>query len=389
MGVLNVTPDSFSDGGRYFDSAAAVAHAKEIEKDGADIIDIGAASTAPGAPMIKSDEEIARLAPVLDAVVQNVKVPVSVDTVSPETAEYALKHGAAIVNDVSSIFSPEMAAVVKKYDAGWIITCGGSSDVSKVGKRDIVGEMRSFFGSMLSAARLCGIPEKNICLDIGIGFGKSRAEDAILLDRIEAVRTGGCMVLVGASRKRFIGELTGESEPQKRDYGTVAAHTAAIASGADIIRAHNVYAAVQGARTADAVCRRQQASTGQDKIIIDNLKIFAFHGVNAEEKQLGQDFVIDLEVSADISAACDTDDINSTVNYASLVKCIRRTLTEDKYNLIEKAAQQISCAVFAEFPSISRLKLTLKKPDAPIKADFGFVAVQLERSRNSRKESEI
>ncbi|MCR5484243.1 MAG: dihydropteroate synthase [Clostridiales bacterium] len=382
MGILNVTPDSFSDGGKYFSPESAVSHAVSMQNTGADIIDVGAMSTRPGAEIISPEEEISRLRGVLPLLSKEISVPISADTYNVETARYALEHGAAIINDVSGKFDPEMAKLIKEYGAGWVIVHGGDSNAESSCTKDIIGSVNSFFKSAVSAAEMCGIDKKSICLDVGIGFGKSRDDDAYLLGDLKKINTLGCALLVGASRKRFIGEVTGESEPSKRDAGTVAAHTLAIAGGADIIRAHDVFSAVGGALTADRIVRYRKTDDEQtDRIIIEGLKIFAYHGVNPEEKTDGQNFILDIYADAAVRKACYSDDLGDTVNYAKIIKTVKRAMTENKYDLIEKAAQKVSDAVFDEFPAIRKLRITLKKPEAPINADFGFVAAEIVRER--------
>jgi len=382
MGVLNVTPDSFSDGGQYLLPDDAVRQAEKIQSEGADIIDVGAMSTAPGREAVAPDEEISRLMPVLPALIKRLHIPVSVDTVYPETARFALQNGAAIINDVQRRFQPATAATVSEFNAGYIVTHGGSSNVTKTEKRDIINEVSGFFADILNAARLCGLDTQSICLDPGIGFGKSRGEDALLLRRLSDVKPSGTALLVGASRKRVIGELSGESDPSKRDFGTVAAHTAAIAGGADIIRAHNVPAAVQGARVADALYRRGQAAfTGRDKILIKGLNVFAFHGVNLEEKQDGQNFLLDIEALADLSVPCATDSVDDTISYSRIIKSAVRIFTAQKYDLIERAASALADGLLCEYPRIDSIKITVKKPDAPVKSVFDFVGTEITRAR--------
>lgn len=384
MGILNITPDSFSDGGLYADSDVAVDSALQMQSDGADIIDIGAMSTAPGRVHITPQEEITRLEPVLTRLKGRLNVPVSVDTIYPDTARFALQSGAAIINDVSGVFNPAMAAVVKDYGAGWIVTHGGSSNVTQTTERDILGEVSAFFADVLNAAETCGIDRQSLCLDPGIGFGKSRAEDALLLYALSKVRQTGVALLVGASRKRIIGEASGEPDPARRDYGTVAAHTAAVAGGADILRAHSVPAAVQGARVADAVFRRGDeaySAVGQDKIIIRDLHVFAFHGVNDAEKRDGQSFMLDIELYADLSAPRKTDSVADTVSYSQVIKSAVRIFTAHKYNLIERAAEVLADGLLDEFAALQKITLTVKKPDAPMKAEFGFVGFELTKER--------
>lgn len=382
MGVLNVTPDSFSDGGHHLLPDDAARQAEKMQAEGADIIDVGAMSTAPGREAISPDEEISRLVPALPELLKRLKIPVSVDTVYPETARFALQNGAAVINDVSGVFNPATAAIVKEFEAGYIVTHGGSSNVTKTDKRDIIGEVSGFFAGVLNAAELCGLDTQSVCLDPGIGFGKSREEDALLLRRLSGVKPLGTSLLVGASRKRIIGEASGEGDPSKRDFGTVAAHTAAIAGGADIIRAHNVFAAVQGARVADAIYRSGKVSAvGKDKIVIKGLNVFAFHGVNPEEKRDGQNYLLDIEICADLSAPCETDSVDDTVSYSQVIKSAVRIFTAQKYDLIERAASELADGLLDEYPRIDSLKITVKKPDAPIKSVFEFVGTEITRAR--------
>jgi len=392
MGILNVTPDSFSDGGRYASAESAAKHALEMRDAGADIIDVGACSTAPGSVPVTGEEERRRLLPVLRAL-SGLGVPVSVDTYDPETAAAALESGAAIINDVSGALNPAMAAVIAKHNAGWIITHGGSADAEPDGQTPVLKRIGDFFRAALRFADACGIPRESICLDPGVGFGKTRAEDLTVLRETALCKAyaGGCALLAGASRKRVIGEATGESDPQKRDPGTAAAHTIAIAGGADIIRVHDVRGAVQAAKTADAICRADKTPTEKrsppakhgspDKLVIRDLKVFAYHGVNAEEKEHGQTFALDLDITAESGRACLTDDLNDTVSYAKIMKSVTRSMTAQAFDLIERAAQQVTNDLLAEYPSIQEIRLLLKKPDAPVKADFGYAGIEITRTR--------
>lgn len=257
MGVLNVTPDSFSDGGRYTKPEAAVARALEMQTLGADILDIGAQSTRPGAQLISLQEEIERLTGVLDALRGKLRIPISVDTSSPEVAVLALNNGASIINDVSGTVNPAMAAVVQSAGAGWVImhNVGGAATVHITYEAGILRSVRGFFEKALLQTALLGIDPSCICLDPGIGFGKSHQDNLELLRYINAVKFEEIALLVGASRKRVVGTATLEEDAAKREPGTVAAHTAAIAGGADIIRVHDVCRGLQGARMADALFR--------------------------------------------------------------------------------------------------------------------------------------
>lgn len=247
MGILNVTPDSFSDGGRFFSSDAATAHAKQMLCDGADIIDIGAMSTRPGSIPVSPEEEIERLAPVLCEITKIPDIILSVDTVNPPVAEFALAHGADIINDVSGFFNENMAAVVKKYNAGWIVTHTGNVPAGVVLEYPdgVVASVNSFFDEMLEKCEKFGIGKKNICLDPGFGFAKTVEDNVNLLKNLEKLIRPDIAFLTGLSRKRFIGALTNVENADERVVGTLAADIIALMKGSDIIRVHDVKEAAE------------------------------------------------------------------------------------------------------------------------------------------------
>lgn len=244
MGIVNITPDSFSDGGDNFSTENAVNTAIEMEKQGADILDFGAQSTRPGYTLISDKEEWKRLKPVLEAVHGRISIPVSVDTFYPFVAENALNSGADIINDVSGILSPEMAEIIQKHGAGWVIMHNGSGGLAEVAE---------FFKKAIHELDSFGVNKNQICFDMGIGFGKTRAQDMELIANIEKYKPCGYPMLLGTSRKRVIKEGSGQELPKERIYGNIAADTAAIFSGADIIRLHDVEHEKQGIYMADAL----------------------------------------------------------------------------------------------------------------------------------------
>ncbi len=259
MGILNYTPDSFSDGGLYNTPEKAVAHAIEMQSQGADIIDIGGNSTRPDAVILSAREEKERISSVIEKICGSVDAAVSVDTFYPLCAKAALEAGAGIINDVSGVFNPEIAALCKEYGAGYVVMhnpCGSS--VFAEYDNGVVNEVRKFFIDSLTLAGECGLPKNQLCLDAGFGFGKNCEDNLKLLKDTQWLKFKGVALLAAASRKRFIGVASGVEESERRDYGTVAAHTAAIAGGADIIRVHNVAAGVQCARVADAIYRKSE-----------------------------------------------------------------------------------------------------------------------------------
>jgi dihydropteroate synthase len=251
MGVLNVTPDSFSDGGRFLDPTVAVAHAAEMAKQGADILDIGAESTRPyGDPVPVSEvDEKARLAPVVPAVVK-LGLPVSIDTIKASIAAWAIDQGAAIVNDVWGLQGdPDMAPLVAKHRLPVIVMHNRDAADPAI---DIVADVIAFFTRSLEVAARAGVVRENIVLDPGIGFGKTPEQSIICLARVAEFRRFGLPLLVGASRKRFINSVT-PSPPDERIGGSIAAHLLAVQTGAAIVRAHDVAETVQALRVSAAI----------------------------------------------------------------------------------------------------------------------------------------
>jgi dihydropteroate synthase len=251
MGILNVTPDSFSDGGRFIDPKAAIAHAEAMVEQGADILDIGAESTRPygGAKPITADEELSRLAPVLPAVAKP-GVPVSIDTIKANVAAWALDHGATIVNDVWGLQrDPDMAPLIAERGVPVIVMHNRDSADESI---DIVADVVAFFTRSLAIAESAGIAREKIILDPGIGFGKTPEQSIICIAKLSKFRRFGLPLLVGASRKRFINSVT-PSAPDDRIGGSIASHLIAVENGAAIIRAHDVKETVQALRIAAAI----------------------------------------------------------------------------------------------------------------------------------------
>ena len=253
MGVLNVTPDSFSDGGRFLDPPTAIAHARRLVAEGADILDVGAESTRPygGAVRVPLDEERQRLDPVLPAVIA-LGIPVSIDTLKAAVAAWALEAGAAIVNDVWGLQrDPDMARVVAEHGAPVIIMHNRETADPAI---DIIADVTSYFERSLDIAGRAGIARGRIVLDPGIGFGKTPEQSLICIARLDAFRSFGLPLLVGASRKRFI-DAVAPAEPAERLGGSLAAHLKAVENGAAIVRVHDVAPTVQALAVAAAIRR--------------------------------------------------------------------------------------------------------------------------------------
>jgi len=259
VGVLNATPDSFSDGGRHLDPGRAAAAACEMVAAGATALDLGAESTRPGAAPVPADEELRRLIPVLDAVRAAVRVPLSVDTTKAAVARAALDRGADVVNDVSAgRFDPELLALCAREGVPVVLMhMQGTPATMQRAPRydDVVDEVRAFLAARAADAEAAGVRHDAIVLDPGIGFGKTVEHNCRLLARLDALAAVGYPVLVGVSRKGFIGQLVGGRRPEERLHGTVAALALAVAGGASLLRVHDVAAARDAVAVSRAIVR--------------------------------------------------------------------------------------------------------------------------------------
>jgi dihydropteroate synthase len=256
MGIVNVTPDSFSDGGRFFDAAAAIEHGLTLVAQGAEILDIGGESTRPGAEPVDEAEELRRVLPVVEALVGRVKIPLSIDTTKPAIARAALQAGASIVNDVAANrMDHEMWRVAAEFGAGYVcMHAPGATPLMPAEPvyGDVVRDVSVFFDDRLRRLGACGIAPEQVVLDVGIGFGKTPRHNLQLLANLRSFAKWGRPLLVGVSRKSFIGTLLG-GEPNQRLPASLACATLAVESGAHIIRAHDVFETVQAVRMAGAV----------------------------------------------------------------------------------------------------------------------------------------
>jgi dihydropteroate synthase len=263
MGVLNVTPDSFSDGGRHAGFAAAVPRGVAMAEEGAGIIDVGGESTRPGATAVGVQEELERVIPVIEALAQRVAVPISVDTSKPEVMRAAIAAGAAMVNDVRALGAPgALDAVAGTGAAVCLMHMRGEPRTMQQAPeyRDVVGEVRDFLAARVSACGVAGIATTRLCIDPGIGFGKRPEHNMALLAALDQLAAPGIPVLVGVSRKSLVGMITGRAAGD-RLAGSVALAALAVMRGAAIVRAHDVAATVDAVKVASALRR---AAAGGD-----------------------------------------------------------------------------------------------------------------------------
>ena len=259
MGILNVTPDSFSDGGEFARTSSALIQAQKMIKNGADIIDIGGQSTRPGAEQISLAEELKRVIPIIQAIRQQANIPISIDTTSAEVARSAIEAGADLINDISGgTYDRNMFVTAAQLEVPIILmhikgTPQTMQSLTNYG--DLITEIKTFLEQQISKAIAFGIPQSNIIIDPGIGFAKNTAQNIQLIQQLSQFKTLNAPILIGVSRKSFIGKITGRDNPKDRIWGTAAACCGAIANGTDIIRVHDVAQMHDVAKVADTIWR--------------------------------------------------------------------------------------------------------------------------------------
>ena len=259
MGIVNVTPDSFSDGGDHFDADAAVAHGRRLVDEGADLLDVGGESTRPGAADVPLDDELARVIPVIERLARDTSVPISIDTCKPEVMRAAVAAGAGLINDVRGLRRDGALDAAASLGVPVVLMhmLGEPRSMQDDPRYDdVVADVHRFLAERIFAAEMAGIDKKRIVIDPGFGFGKTRDHNLQLLARFERFTDLGVPVLAGLSRKRTIGDLTGREAPAERVSGSVAAHLIAVQRGASIVRVHDVAATVDALKVWDAVAKQ-------------------------------------------------------------------------------------------------------------------------------------
>ncbi len=258
MGILNVTPDSFSDGGEFLDVSRAVEHGVRMAEEGAAIIDIGGESSRPGSQIVSVAEQLRRVVPVIEGLAEKIDVPISIDAYDAEVARAALEAGASIVNDITALSDERMGQLAAERDVPVVLMhMQGTPATMQVEPKyeDVVGEVLEFLLARAKRAEKFGIAKEKIFIDPGIGFGKRREHNLALLRDIDKFVQTGYRVLVGVSRKRFIGALTGKDNPAERVFGTAATVALCAAAGVSIVRVHDVAEMVDVVKVAGAIAR--------------------------------------------------------------------------------------------------------------------------------------
>ncbi|WP_425843860.1 dihydropteroate synthase [Agrococcus sp. TSP3-2-1] len=393
-GILNVTPDSFSDGGRYVDPGAAIAHARRLRAQGADVIDIGGESTRPGADPIDPAEELARILPVVEELVRE-GTRVSVDTIHASTARAVIAAGAEIVNDVTAGMHDEgMLDAVAEGGARIVLMHSRGIDVTQdTHYDDVVGEVADHLSSRIDAAVEAGIERDRIIVDPGFGFSKEPRDNWRLLAGLYFIARLQLPVLVGTSRKRFLGALLPDgADAAERDAATAATSLLAAQGGAAAVRVHDVASTVSALRALksmqDAAGGSQPTRHGEphelvhraSRISLRGIRARGHHGVLPEERRDGQEFVVDVDLELDLAAAVASDDVRRTVHYGELAERVAAAVSSDPVDLIETLADRIA-RVCLDDERVQRASVTVHKPNAPIAVPFADVAVSLARWR--------
>jgi dihydropteroate synthase len=392
MGVLNITPDSFSDGGLHLDPVVAIARGRALVQQGASIVDVGGESTRPGAEPVSPETEQRRVLPVIEALAAD-GITVSIDTLHAETALAAVAAGARFVNDVSGgLHDPQMLETVAQLSAehGTRFIIGHWRGVPDPGHirsdyADVVSEVRAALAERALQAIAAGVAPHHIVLDPGLGFDKTAEQGWQLLTHLDQLTSLGHPVLIGASRKRMIGEALealddAPGEAVNRDLATAAVSALVAREGAWGVRVHDVSSTAAALAVARAWGAAGATTGASDRITLTGLEVFAHHGYFAFEREQGQRFVIDAEVDVDLRAAAAGDELAQTVNYAELAGAILEAAANDPVDLIETLAERVA-RVALGFAAVQRARITVHKPDAPIDATFGDVSVTIERGR--------
>lgn len=402
MGIVNVTPDSFSDGGDHADTDSAVRHGLALLDQGADILDVGGESTRPGSTRPSEAEELARVVPVVAELSARGAI-VSVDTMRASVAAASAEAGARIINDVSGgLADPGMHAAVAGTDLAYVVMHWrghGDRMHERAHYTDVVAEVRDEVATQVDRALAAGIGPERLIIDPGIGFATTRVHDWELLRHVDEFAALGYPVLIGASRKRFLGDLLahdGDPRPPKSRDAATAAVTAWIAQRHIwAVRTHEVRAqrdviAVMHALTgegepfptpeAGAAALMAVFPPGLDRITLTGIVATGYHGVFPHEKRDGQKFGVDVTLGLDLSDAASTDDLAATVDYGVVAQQVCEVIEGEPYDLIESLAQRIADTCL-DHDRVEAVDVTVHKPQAPIAVPFTDTTVRITRTR--------
>lgn len=378
MGVLNVTPDSFSDGGKYRDAPAAVRRGLQMARQGAAIIDVGGESTRPGSKPVSAAEEKKRVIPVirgLHAALKKEKLGalISIDTSKTDVSHAALEAGAHIVNDVTGFANPLMRAVVGKAAAGAVV-CHMQGTPASMQQNphygDVVSEVKSFLLAQAAAVKKSGA--SGVMIDPGIGFGKTLEHNLALLRHLDEFSGLGYPLCVGVSRKRFIGTLTAEPAASNRLEGTLAAVTACVLNGADVLRVHDV---AECRKALDvAVAMKSNPQTAPDEIRVQGIVLDARVGILPKEKKARQPVVANVVAYLDLSTAASSNEVKDTLDYRRIVRIAEKAASSRHWPLLEALAE--SMAEQLKAAGARRVVVQLTKPDA---LQNGVPSIAIER----------
>ncbi|MBX6350305.1 MAG: dihydropteroate synthase [Clostridia bacterium] len=382
MGVLNVTPDSFSDGGRYLDPDRAVAHALRMVEEGADLIDVGGESTAPGREPVPAPEELRRVVPVVErlAALLPPSIPISVDTYKAEVARAAVAAGATVVNDVTGLRrDPEMAAAIAELGATAILVHSGEPRAGE----DPAEFVASGLARLVEEAEAAGIRRDRIWVDPGFGFGKGAQVNLALTRHLSALLRLGRPIVYGASRKRTVGLVSGLG-PEERDAPSLAFAAVAALRGADVVRTHEVRTTVRFLRALDAIARGFPEPFA-DVVHIAGMAFRGRHGAYRWEREREQPFVVDVTLFGDWRKAAVPDDLGRAVDYTAVHREAERVVGEvvargPHRDLLETLADRIARALLRRF-DVERAWVRVHKPEAAFPGPVHDVAVEVVRGR--------
>lgn len=379
IGILNVTPDSFSDGGRHGGVADAVAAGRALAEAGARIVDVGGESTRPGAAPVGADEERRRVLPVIEALAGPDGPVISVDTRRAEVARDALAAGAHMVNDVAGLRDAAMRRVCGEAGVPVIVMhMQGEPRTMQDDPRyeDVVAEVEAFLHERAGEAEAEGVP--SVVVDPGIGFGKTVPHNLALLRALPRLVALGRPVLVGASRKGVVGALGSEPAPERRDPGSIALHLDAARRGAALVRVHDVAGHVQALRVQEALLDHAGGAAARDRIVLSGMAFHGYHGVFEEEARFGARFEVDVELRTELPAR---DELSRTVDYARVYELVAERVTGRRYRLIEALANSIAQAILAAEARVAEVTVRVHKPHAPLPGVVRDVAIEVVRRR--------